>query len=95
MKFSKKGIENILNEKIDLNKENETYNILNEINEKIKNTLNENQVSDMYDFGDEYANSIRRGSLNMIMIPKEEDILNYKKDNKNNNIIIEEKKKKR
>ena len=97
MKFSKKEIENIINNNnTELNKENETYNILNEINEKIKNTLNENQVSDMYDFGDEYANSIRRGSLNMIMMPKEEEILNYNKDNKNNNnnIIIEEKKKK-
>ena len=97
MKFSKKEIENIINNNnTELNKENETYNILNEINEKINNTLKENQVSDMYDFGDEYANSIRRGSLNMIMMPKEEEILNYNKDNKNNNnnIIIEEKKKK-
>jgi hypothetical protein len=97
MKFSKKEIENIINNNnIELNKENETYNILNEINEKINNTLKENQVSDMYDFGDEYANSIRRGSLNMIMMPKEEEILNYNKDNKNNNnnIIIEEKKRK-
>ena len=94
MKFSKDEIENIINEKNDLNKINEVYNSLNEINEKIKKTLKENQVSDMYDYGDEYANTIRRGSLITNMLPKEEEILNYNKDNKDsNNIIIEEKKK--
>ena len=56
--------------------------LLHNLIDKINKTINENQVSDMYDFGTEYANNIKRGSLTGGIELKVEEILNY---NKNNN----------
>ena len=64
--------------------------LLHNLIDKINKTINENQVSDMYDFGTEYANNIKRGSLTGGIELKVEEILNYNKNNNKN----EEKKKK-